>query len=57
MSCHDVKAFVMHLNNIIEPVHQILVLIARETSKGHVEHAHARSLARPFAARTFKEGK
>ena len=57
MSCHDVKAFVMRLNNTIEPVHKILVLIARETSEGPTEPAHVRSLARDFAARTLKEGK
>ena len=39
-------------NPSFEPAHEIMVLIAYETSEGSGEPAHSRSLTRAFAVRT-----
>ena len=39
---------------LIEPAHEIMVLITQATSEGSGEPAHPRSLTRTFAVRTHK---
>ena len=39
---------------LIEPAHEIMVLITQATSEGSGEPAHLRSLSRAFAVRTHE---
>ena len=51
----DIKQFATVFNRKIGPRQANLVLIAYASSEGSGEPAHPRSLARTFAARSYKQ--
>ena len=54
-TCTEAKIVIMALPGLFGPRQANLVLIAYASSEGSGEPAHPRSLARTFAARSYKQ--